>query len=265
MAVCCSTSAFPPPLSAALAAVAQLGFAAVDLIAIEGWGHVEPDDLVNDWQATASQVEALLREQQLAPLAMNVAIGPLYRRDAQTSARRLGKVEAVVRLMQRLGVGVASFYPGYKVQDRPWDTVLADTVATVREILAIGRAAGVTLAIEPHFDTPFQTMAQIRPLLDAVPELGVAYDPSHFAMQGIDLAETACLLERAVHVHLRDAAPGAMQAGFGTGTVDLDWLLGALEERGYRGHLSIEYLRTSEFDVADSIRRTAEAVTRRMS
>lgn len=81
-------------------------------------------------------------------------------------------------------------------------------------------------------------------------------------MQAIDLRATASLLDHAAHVHLRDAAPGTMQVEFGTGTVDLAWLLGALREREYRGHISLGYLRTPGFDVRASARRLLEAVAK---
>lgn len=260
MAICCSTSAFAPPLESALAEVARLGFTEVDLIAIEGWGHLEPAALVANWERMASVVEALLRRHGLVPVAMNVAVGSLHQRSDDVNAQRLRKVEAVARLMRRLGIGVASFYPGYKAVDRPWEAVLADTVATLRELLLIARAFDVTFCLEPHYDTPFQTPAQVRRLLAALPELRLVYDPSHFAMQGLDLSETAFMLDRAVHVHLRDAAPGAMQVAFGEGTADLPGLLSALRTRGYGGHLSIEYLAGGAFDVAGSVRRLRDAV-----
>jgi sugar phosphate isomerase/epimerase len=82
-------------------------------------------------------------------------------------------------------------------------------------------------------------------------------------MQGIDIRETGWLMDRARHVHLRDAAPGKIQAPFGEGTVDFDWVLGELEQRGYQGHFSIEYLENKDFDVIDSAQRLHETIARR--
>jgi sugar phosphate isomerase/epimerase len=242
MAIACSTSAFKMPLDDALARVAGLGFSCVDLIAIPSWGHVSAPDLVSDWDAEAGRVEALVRKHGLTPVAMNAAFTHPHQRNDAINAERLAQVEAVTRLMNRLGIRIASFYPGYRAEDRAWDDVLADTVATMREMLAVAAAAGVTLVVEPHFGTPFQTLEQIAGLLGAIPELSIAYDPSHFAMQGIAMRDTEPLLDRAAHVHLRDAAPGKMQMPFGEGTVDIDWLCDALAERSYKGHISLEYL-----------------------
>ncbi|MGE5598826.1 MAG: sugar phosphate isomerase/epimerase family protein, partial [Bacteroidota bacterium] len=244
------------------AAATGLGFAHVDIIAIDGAGHLEPAALLADEAGTTARVEAALARHHLAVAALNVALGHLHRRDpAEVSARRQ-KAAALARFMRRLGVRTASFYPGYKETDRPWEETLAATVLSLRELLAIAREAGITFAIEPHFDTPFQTPAQIRALLEVLPDLSVVYDPSHFAMQSLDHGDTEFLLDRTVHVHLRDAAPGAMQTAFGQGTVDFPRLLAALRDRGYRGHYAVEYLRDADFDLEDSIRRTRNAVER---
>ncbi len=265
MAVACSTSAFKGSLADALGEVEGLGFAHVDLIAIPGWNHIVPADLADDWDAVAGQVEALLERHGLAPVAMNMAVAHPHRRDdEETNAQRLREVEAIARLMNRLGVEVASFYPGYKAEDRAWDEVLGDTAATVREMLSVAGAAGVTLAVELHYNTPFETVEQGQGLLAAVPELQVAYDPSHFAMQEIGLRETEPFLDRTAHVHLRDAGPGKMQMPFGAGTVDFDWIVDALAERGYAGHCSIEYLPGIEGGPAASISGLRDELTARL-
>jgi len=50
MPIACSTTAFTRlPLEGALRAIGALGFAHVDLVAIEGWVHVMPSDLVSDY------------------------------------------------------------------------------------------------------------------------------------------------------------------------------------------------------------------------
>ncbi len=243
MAIACSTSAFRVPLDEALRQVAELGFNYVDLITIPGWDHIQPDALAEDLEATAERVEMLLRKHDLTAVAMNVGIPATYDRSAEASAARLAQVRGVAGLMQRLAIGVASFYPGYKVEDRPWKEVLAASAETFEEMLEIADDAGVTFAVELHYGTPYQTLGQCAGLLDAVPGLGVAYDPSHFAMQCVALGETGFILDRTVHVHLRDAAPDQMFVPLGEGTVDVDWIVESLLERGYDGHFSMEYLK----------------------
>jgi sugar phosphate isomerase/epimerase len=256
MRIACSTSAFHMPLGEALEEIKVLGFEYVDLICIPGLGHIIPADLVEGLEDVAAEVERMLAKAELTPIAVNSAFGSLYTRDdAAGNAERLAQVEAVAALAQRFDVRVASFFPGgnWPAQDLPWSDVLAGEIATVTEMLAIGAGHDVTFAIEPHYDTPFQTVEQVRMLLDAAPALQIVYDPSHFAMQSIALEDTFTLLERAAHVHLRDAAPEQMQVPTGTGTVDFGAVMAALKDHAYAGDISIEYLHGLEDGPAKSI------------
>lgn len=265
MAIACSTSAFKVPLDEALGEISRLGFDSVDLIAIPSWGHVIPAELACDWDAKAEWVEGLLSRHGLAPVAMNLSVAnPHQRDDESVNAQRLSEVKAVARLMSRLGVKTASFFPGGKWSENPWEQVLAETVVTVREMLEAGGATGVTFAVELHYNTPFETLDQGKRLLEALPELKVAYDPSHYALQGIDLRQTQLFIDRAAHVHLRDAAPEKMCVPFGAGTIDFDWIIDALAASGYKGHYSIEYLPKSSGDSGESIRKLRDKLAERL-
>jgi sugar phosphate isomerase/epimerase len=260
MALACSLSAFKTDFSQALDSARELGFRHVDLICIPGWNHIVPAELADEFDSVAEQVEQLLSENNLEPVAMNCGLPATYMRDAETCEERDRQVDALARLAQRLGVQVASFYPGYKVEDRPWQDVLADSAESCREIVGAGEQHDVLFAIELHYDTPVQTLEQCHWLLEEVPELMVAYDPSHFAMQGIDLRNTAGLLDRSVHMHLRDAAPEQMCVPVGEGTVDFGWLVDAMGHRAYDGHWSIEYLPGAVDDVRAEVRKLKDLV-----
>jgi sugar phosphate isomerase/epimerase len=185
---------------------------------------------------------------------MNMAVAHTYKReDEEVNAQRLAEVEGVAKLMKRLGVEVASFYPGYRCDDRPWEDVLEDSATTIREMLAIGERHDVTFVVETHFATIYETLEQGVRLLETVPELMVAFDPSHYVMQSIDLRDCTELLDRAAHMHMRDAAPEKMCVPVGEGTVDFEWLIDAMGHRDYRGHWSIEYLPGKTPDVETDI------------
>ena len=254
MLLSCSMSAWKNSVDSALGAIAGMGFRHVDIIAIPGWGLVEPEALAKDFGKVAGGLEKLLTKHRLTPVGVNAAVPNIYQRDDQAvCASRLAQVDAICRLMKRLGIPGASFFPGgnWPAREMEWDEVLAGEVATLREMLALGAKYGVTLTLEPHANTPFQTLDQVRRLFDAVPDLRVAYDPSHFVMQDIPLAETAFILDRAAHVHVRDAASGKMQAPVGQGTVDFAWLVSELKRRKYTGAVSVEYLPGSEDQVGE--------------
>jgi sugar phosphate isomerase/epimerase len=253
----CSTAFYKESLEGACARIEALGFEWIDLICIPGWSHVQPERLAADFEAEADRVERLLDRHGLRAHAFNMAVPhPHLRADPETNRARLDQTRALVRLMRRLGVARAGFYPGYYAEGRPRAEVVADTAASVREMLEIAGEAGVVIGPEIHRFTPFETPAQARELIAAVPELRVVYDASHFVMQGIPLAETGFLMERAIHVHFRGSRKDVMQCRPEEGTADFAWMVGALRTAGYAFHASIEYIPKFEGDVEAAIRET---------
>jgi len=264
MAILCSTSIrCGSPIDDALRAIRELGFSDIDLLAIDGWAHVHPSELAASWEETTGRLHRLLAENGLVPLAFNTGTGPqLHDRSDSANQQRREQIAALIRLMDAYGVKIAAIQPRDRDRNRPWPDVLADCVATLREYDAAAREAGVVFALELHVGSPFETLDQARRLLESMPEARLVYDPSHFVMQGIDIRETEWLMERAVLVHLRDAAPGRMQTHFGAGGVDFDWMLAALARRGYSGHFSIEYLEAPDMDTREDVIAARNAVAR---
>ena len=266
MAVAGSTSAFKTSLDEALGEIAGLGFQHTDVICIESWGHVVPARLAEDYDAVSATVEAMLARHDLKATALNAALPHPYLRDDASCAARRDQADALARLAVRLDAKVVSYYPGHKPHGSDPGTKVDEIIVTAGELAAVGREHGLTFVPEPHFATPLEDLDAVRRLLAASADLAVVYDPSHWAMQEIDLRETEFMLDRSAHVHLRDAAPGKMQTVFGAGAVDFDWLLDALAERAYAGHLAIEYLPNLEGgDVRDQLRRLRDKLLDRLA
>jgi sugar phosphate isomerase/epimerase len=257
-------SAFKDDIDTAFGRIAAMGFQYVDIIAIPGWGLVELSKLVAAYESTRDNIKQLLIKHGLTPVAVNAAVAnPYQREDAAINAQRLAEVRALCRFMKDLSIPVASFFPGgnWPAQQMKWDDVLAGEVATLNEMLDIAEQAGVTVAVELHANTPFETVEQCTRLLAAVPRLRVAYDPSHFAMQSSDLRDTVAFLDRSAHVHLRDAGPKQMQMAVGKGTVDFAWILAQLRQRQYGGSLSVEYLPGMEGEIPAMKTRLDELIS----
>src|SRR5262249_2780968 len=264
MAVACSTSlGHKLPLDAALARIARLGFRHVDILSIDGWVHVNTRDLAERGERTTARVDRLLAEAGLVPMATNSGVSPqLHHRSPEVTAARLREVEALVRWMNHLGIGVAATQPRQGDPARPWEEVLADCVATLREQFDAGRRSGVRFGLELHVNSPFETPEQARRLLEVMPAVTFVYDPTHAVCHGLDVRETEWVMDHAVHVHLRDAAPGHLQTAYGEGAVDFAWVLARLRDRGYPGHFSIEYFDAPEFDVDVSVLRLRDEIAR---
>lgn len=255
MAIACSTAVFcRSKLEDALAGIQRLGFSQIDLLLIDGWVHVNTTDLAQDYENTAARVDALLARYDLTPIAFNAGVSPLlHDRSQEGCARREAEVKALLRFMDHCRVSVAAVQPRNPDPHRPRDQALRDSASTMRDMVEMAAGTGVVFALECHAGSIVETMDEVKEMMRLVPELRFAYDPTHFVMNGIALPDTLPLMEKSVQVHLRDAAPGAMQSRFGQGAVDFGWILTQLRARDYRGHFSIEYLEQEGHDLSADV------------
>ncbi len=262
MAIACSTSLFSrSSLEEALRGIRGMGFDRIDLVIIDGWIHVNTTDLASDYEGTLGRVDSLLRWYRLNPIVVNSGVSPpLHDRSEEGRSKRQAETEALIRFMNHYHIAVAAVQPRTPDPSRPRSEVLRDSAATVRDIMAMARGTGVTFALECHSGSIVETMAEVREMIRLVPELVYAYDPTHFVMKGESLADTLPLLERAVYVALRDAKPGHIQARYGEGVVDFDWILRCLKERGYQGDFIIEYLEEEGVDLRDDVNRLYDKI-----
>lgn len=260
--IACSTSVRCNSLiEQAFADIAAAGFHTIDLLAIDSWVHINTTDLVERYDSTVQRLDSLLQQHNLQPIALNTGVkAQLHHREPEINEGRLREIDGLLRLMQHYAITTAAIQPRNNDPERPWDDVLHDSMATLCEQFAAAEAAGLQFALELHVGSPFETIEQARRLIEVMPDVALVYDPTHFVMQGLPIRETGWLMDRARHVHLRDADRGKLQVPFGTGSVDFDWVLGSLRERGYSGHISIEYLETDDFDALDSARRLHEKI-----
>lgn len=262
--IACSTAiGCNSPLETALADIQSLGFQYVDLLVIDGWVHVNTRGLVQDFEGEKNKLDRLFAQYALTPLYLNTGVSQqLHQRSSVDNAQRRLEIDGLIRLMRAYDIHVAAIQPRNNDPSRLWEAVLQDSAATLKEQVETGRAAGVTFALELHSNSPFESLAQARRLLEVFPDVPLVYDPSHYVMQGIDLTETYFVMERACHVHLRDAALHQMQAPFGRGQIDFDRLLKALLDQGYQGGFSIEYLEQEQagLNILDDVARMRDKI-----
>jgi sugar phosphate isomerase/epimerase len=88
MSIACSTAiACGSSLETALERIAQLGFDKIDILTIDGWKHVNTQDIVEDFEGTMSRLDALLQHHNLTPIATIVASAPNCINAAMKSTR----------------------------------------------------------------------------------------------------------------------------------------------------------------------------------
>ena len=120
-------------------------------------------------------------------------------------------------------------------------------------LLAVASHHRAKICIEPHVQSWAESPALVQRLIDDT-GIGLALDYSHFACLGYRQDEVDPLAKHAVHVHLRQARMGALQAKFAEGTLNFPAIFGTLRDAGYTGWLALEnthqdYMNTLSEDV----------------
>jgi len=253
---CSGTLGFKTSLEETLQLIGGMGFQYVDLLFIVGWAHIEPTmveahpDLVYDRISLALEATKL----QVATISTAVSIPPMDR-SPEGIQRRASQTSALVSLAKRLGTGIMVIQPGGPVNNIPADEVFNACSNSLAEQVSIIRNSGIIPALELHCNSPFESVEYGKRLLQNVPALKLVFDPSHQVFSGMETRELSWVMDNSVHVHLRDAAPGKMQAEFGKGKVDFNWVMKELQERKYAGYIAVEYLENDEFDAVASTLR----------
>lgn len=157
-------------------------------------------------------------------------------------------VDVVLGIGQQLGVGAFNALYGNRIETgSPQEQ---DDLAVENLTLAAKAAAecGATVLVEPVSGPkpyPLRTAADVVAVLDRVgaDNVGFLCDLFHLANNGddVELAVTT-YAERIAHVQIADH-PGRHEPG--SGTLDLDRLLGQIERSGYHGRVALEYLPTT--------------------
>ena len=260
MYLSCSTLCFNhseyPDLDDVLLRIKAMGFAAADLAAFENWQNVNPSSLLTDDGRTwAKRFAGSLATTGLRVSSFNCGLSTrLNDPDPGAFAQYMREYRALLDFAGDVGVPKQTRQPGYTKEGGR----LADSQAITQqhlEVLArMNEGCGVTLSVEGHQGSILENPADALRVMQALwPAVGFTYDPSHWAMQGIPLPETAALLDVTYHVHVRNAAPDKMQETMKAGIVDFAWLVGALKARGYLGAVSIEYFHGFDADFSSTL------------
>jgi sugar phosphate isomerase/epimerase len=162
--------------------------------------------------------------------------------DPQALDRNLAELGPVLRFAEALEIPSLFVLPGVTRPGVPRAQLLAHSAAALRAMLPLAAQHGVALTVEPHVGGLLASPSETLRFLDAVPGLRLTLDYAHFACLGFPQEAIDPLAPHAAHVHLRQARPGALQAKWGEGTLDLGAQIETLREAGYDGFLSVEYV-----------------------
>jgi sugar phosphate isomerase/epimerase len=264
----CADSTFPR-LShpATLAVIRDLGIDAVDVCVFAGYDNNPPEAVVAAPERTADTTGARLAEHGQHPSDVFAILGTSFESlavnhpDQAVRAEAMRRFEALIEFARRLEAPGITVLPGTTFEGVDEDESLELAAAELERRAAVAGEAGLRLAIEPHFDSVVPTPARTLALLERTENVGLALDVSHFVYAGVAQEDAYPLLDRTYHVHLRQAAPGAIQTRVQEGVIDFPALRDRLLAGGYAGYFALEYQwedGSPDFSHVDCITETAE-------
>lgn len=223
------------PLKKALATAGRLGVQAVEL---DGRGEINPQEIT---QTGIRQIKKLCEDHRLAIAAVEFRTRRGYH-VADELGRRVTATKAAMKLASALGARIVVNQVGRVPDDEKggdWQTL----VEVLADLGSYGQHVGALLAAETGSEDP----ARLRKLLDTLPagSLLVALNPGNLIINGFaTLAAVELLGSEIAYLRardgVRDLAQGrGIEVQLGRGSADFPALLGALEQRGYRGYVCI--------------------------
>jgi sugar phosphate isomerase/epimerase len=237
----------------AVSYLARLGYDSVEVTVSEGWRT----DVMRLAPDVAPRWKRIAADAGIAMTSLTANVPVLVEDEAWRAAReRLMRSLALAAELgepnQRMPVSLTASGPPDRLQAPPvsseeaWRENRALVVERFSELASIAATLGVRVALEPHFATVVCNASRALYVLQAVGReaLGVNFDVSHFAVQGLPIADAVrALAPRAVACEVKDQRGVAPDFQFlvpGEGDFDYAAFLKELADAGYDGSVAIE-------------------------
>jgi sugar phosphate isomerase/epimerase len=245
-------SALRLPFRKGLAVAGRLGAEAVE---IDARGEIRPQELT---QTGLRELRRLLDDAGVRVAAVEFHTHRGYD-VAEDIERRVAATKGAMKFAAdlRAAVVVNSIGP---VPTEPGGPVWDQFVQTLTDLSRYGQHVGALLAAQ----TGSESGADLARLLAALPEcgIGIDLDPGKLIINGLSPLEAIAELgPNILHVHARDAVRDrtrgrGLEVPLGRGSADFPALLGALEERQYRGYFTVarQEAENPEFEMGEAIK-----------
>ena len=234
MDVACTTLGFTRlPLPEALRRMAEFEFQKVELAVADDGPHAPLDRVID---APETVVADLKQGPPLEVCALSL-------RTARRGDEELAAVEAVAELGRQLSAAILTVDAApMPAEDGPDpDEVLAADADRLKRLVAAVALHGGVLLVATKAGTLTQDPATAVRLCQAVPNLGLTLDPSHFINGPHQGAGFEAVYPHVRHVWLRDTgkAVGEFQVQLGRGEVDYSKIIQILERQHFDGTLTV--------------------------
>jgi sugar phosphate isomerase/epimerase len=227
--------------------ISMLGFDGVDIGLFEGRSHLHPSrEFANPTAARALKRKVADRGLQVADVFLQ--LDPDFREFAVNHPEATRRNKARDYFQWALDYAAAcecphvTALPGVLFDDEPEGDSFARCLDELAWRVEKSQAAGIVFGVEAHVGSIAPTPGQALRLVEALADLTLTLDYTHFTRNGHPDSEVEPLLAHASHLHVRGARPGRLQCSFKDNAIDYGRIVEIMTRQGYSGYIGVEYV-----------------------
>jgi sugar phosphate isomerase/epimerase len=224
------------PLHREVAWMAELGLDFIDLT-------LEPPAAAT-WQMQPADVATLLRDHGLGVIGHTAYYLPIGSSFESLRRAAVDELKRAAEFFAGLGVTWMNVHPDGHAPFVDEPTVLKRNIDSLRELIAFAAPLGVKVMLE-NVPGRFNSVVQLSPIFDALPEAGLHLDIGHSNLAVVHNTANELIAKfapRLAHVHLHDNRGGHadLHLALGMGDVDVAAHVRQLRASGYDGTITLE-------------------------
>ncbi|MDB6067428.1 MAG: Xylose isomerase domain protein barrel [Pedosphaera sp.] len=196
------------------------------------------------WKIDPAAIRAALERHRLPVVGHTAYYLPICSPFESIRRAAVDELRHCLEIFAQVGARWMNIHPDHNAPLHQLEFVYERNMQSLRDLTPMSRDLGIGLMIE-NLPGRFNTVRQVGPLLDALPELGFHLDVGHSnLMVEPNSADEliAAYGQRLRHVHLHDNKGGKddLHMPLGTGTLDFPHYIRTLKKSGYDGTITLE-------------------------
>jgi sugar phosphate isomerase/epimerase len=224
------------PLHREMAWMAELGLDFIDLT-------LEPPAAAT-WQVRPQEVVRLLQDHRLGVVGHTAYYLPIGSSFESLRRAAVDELKRAVESFAAIGAKWMNVHPDGHAPFTDEPTIVARNIASLQELVAFAKPLGVGIMLE-NVPGRFNSVAQLGPIFDAVPDAAVHLDIGHC---NLSVAQSTAgelihtFARRLAHVHLHDNRGGHadLHLALGMGDLDIPRHIRELRTIGYDSTITLE-------------------------
>ena len=224
------------PLERELAWMAELKLDFVDLT-------LEPPAAAT-WQLKPEGVAGMLRDHGLGVIGHTAYYLPIASSFESLRRAAIDELKRAIEFFAELGARWMNVHPDGHAPFTDEPTIVRRNIESLRELVAFGKTHRVDIMLE-NVPGRFNSVAQLGPIFEAVPEAGLHLDIGHsnlIVARNTATELIAAFPGRLAHVHLHDNRGGHadLHLAIGMGDMDVEKHVRELRASGYDATITLE-------------------------